>query len=210
MRVTYVVLVVLLLGAGLYGFLTWVDRTDASPEVALATANICLGAALVLATLLLVDEGRRMRESSFAPSVSVTVGPLPQVAKIHELRIQNNGRGSAHDVSFELFGDLNTRGGSKLSEARVVQEGIRFLEPGGTYRTVVGGEGFYAENAPDEDGMVTAVKVLARYKNDAGKRYQSVSWIELREYLLATPVDKEVSESLKATSEALRKIASWR
>ena len=178
---------------------SWVVGVPA--ELAVAAAGLILSLALFYGTLLLVEEGRLMREASFAPGIAVTIGPNQYSAAVHELRICNYGSGPAHGVTFDLDGDLTIRGSagtkSALSELRVLREGLRFLEPGGEYGTVVGGPDFLADNAPPDSGPATSVLLASRFRSGSGQVYESESWLELREFLWATPPLETIAQALK-------------
>lgn len=174
-------------------------------QLTLALVGMGLSIALVAATVLLVDESRRMREAQTAPYVSVTARPWSESISIFELCIQNHGKGSARDLAFQLHGDMTMRGGSQLSTLRVFRHGIRYLEPGGFYVTVIGGPDFFKENSP-RDGEDIAVRVVSSYQGPTGKRYENETWIEARDVSHAKTPLKGIESSLQSSQKSLKSI----
>lgn len=174
-------------------------------QLTLALAGMGLSIALVAATVLLVDESRRMREAQSAPYVSVTLRPWKESISLFELCIQNHGRGSARDIAFKLHGDVTIRDGSKLSTLRVFQNGVRYLEPGGFYVTVIGGPDFMSANAQPGEADI-ALRVESTYQGPSGKQYVNESWIEAREVTHATTPLKGIEANLQNVRDSLRNI----
>src|SRR6266705_3573977 len=92
---------------------------------------VVMGATVVYAVLtwFLVRETKKLRKVETDPNISIYLEPQEQWISLMDLVIQNNGRGAAYDVRFEISPDFECREGEHLSSNPFMQH-VRYLAPG--------------------------------------------------------------------------------
>ena len=90
--------------------------------------NIIFSGVVAIATVVyailtwkLVSETRKMRLSQFTPHISIIFEPREEWINFIDLKIKNNGLGSAHNIKFKLLSNLNYTDGKKLSEMNLMK-----------------------------------------------------------------------------------------
>jgi hypothetical protein len=170
----------------------------------LAASNLLLTGALVLATVLLVLEGRALREAQFAPAIAVELVQSSASTHVLNLVVRNFGAGSAYDVTFDLDGDLKLLRG-RLSDEPVLVQGLRFLAPGGRYEVVAADRKLLDENPAADDREVRRVRLSTHYASSTGRRYASESYLELLPLRFAVPPLEAIKQDVKRIADALAK-----
>lgn len=171
-------------------------------EGILVATNLVLTAALVGATVMLVAEGRAMREAQFAPGISVELVPVSDGSPVLNLVVRNYGAGPAHDISFELDGDLKLMSGD-LSDHLVMREGLRYLAPGSRFASVAAATTLLVDNPPLDPSTVRRVRVTATFKSASGKLLSDESCLELIPILYATPPLQEIKTAIQKIAKTL-------
>lgn len=170
----------------------------------LAASNLLLTGALVLATVMLVIEGRALREAQFAPAIAVELVPSRASTHVLDLVVRNFGAGAAYDVTFDLDGDLKLLRGH-LSDEPVVAQGLRFLAPGGRYEVVAADRKLLDENPAEGGREVRRVRLSANYASATGRRYASESYLELLPLRFAVPPLETIKQDVKRIADVLSK-----
>lgn len=144
--------------------------------------NIVFSGVVAIATVVyailtwkLVSETRKMRLSQFMPHISVTFEPREEWINFIDLKIKNNGLGSAYNIKFNLLSNLEYDDGKKLSEMNLVKNGLKYLAPNQEIRF------FYTSLADNSESKKEPIRIKVMYKDVLGKIHKEVFIIDFSE-----------------------------
>lgn len=116
--------------------------------------------------------------------------------------MRNYGAGSAHDIHFELDGDLKLLWG-RLCEHLLFTEGLRCLAQGSSCVNVAASTTVRRDEPPDESGTVRRVRVVATYKSASGRNHRSETYLELLHGQFTIPPLQQMAVALQRIAEAM-------
>lgn len=119
-----------------------------------------------LLTWHLVSETKKLRKAETDPNLSIFLEPEEQWISLMDLVIQNNGRGAAYDINFQITPDFEYGKGEYLSSLPFMQT-IKYMAPGQRLKFFLASA---VEVLPRATGK--AFKITASYKNATGQTFQ--------------------------------------
>lgn len=119
---------------------------------------------LAKATQVLALETKMMREFQTDPKLLVFITSSIVDVIFKNLVVENIGSGPAYNVQFELSNDFTLYDGRKLSEIRIIKEGIPYIPPKEKYE-------FVLTDAPYAKYADEYLTINATYQNSESKSF---------------------------------------
>ena len=163
-------------------------------------------------TWKLVSETRRLREVQTEPRVSIRVEADHTGRPGYELVVENNGHGTARNVTFEFDGDPSyfrsswvNRRPPVIDELPVIKNGLDFLEPNQVYRFPLG----TVSSEEYERAAATPWTFRTQYESLFGKRRTDtyvVDFSQFRGMLFEPNHLKEITDHMKAVRQDIHRL----
>ena len=168
--------------------------------------NIVFSGFVAIATVVyailtwkLVSETRKMRVSQFMPHISIIFEPREEWINFIDLKIKNNGLGSAHNIKFKLLSNLNYKDGERLSEMNLMKNGLKYLAPNQEIKF------FYTSLAENYDSKKEPIKIKVFYKDILGKIHKELFIMDFTELMGRTQLGEPPIYKIAKNIEHIQK-----
>jgi hypothetical protein len=174
-------------------------------------ASLITAVFLLLATIMMVRETRRMREAQTEPDLFVNLEPGNDDVTDIYIVIGNMGQGAAYNIKFEINPDYEYRRGKFLSKLSFIKNGISFLASNQTIKSYL--IWVKANDSLSFDELAKPFYISIKYENNNGKTYERTYPIDLEPLRDIMGVSlpsihkniEKIEEHLKDISSSLKK-----